>query len=99
MKNGLTNHSDVTRGDLAAFYFHQGSNSRAYDYLGAHPAENGFVFRVWAPNAEYIAVCGDFNGWDRGAHPMKRVTDVGVWEVTATNAKVGDKYKYYIYLI
>ena len=85
-------------GDQAEFYFHQGSSARAYEYLGAHPTPDGFRFRVWAPNADYVAVCGDFNGWDRGALPMKRVTAGGVWEATAPlgSARIGDKYKYFI---
>ena len=27
-----------------------------YTYLGAHPAEQGFTFRVWAPNARAVAL-------------------------------------------
>lgn len=29
-----------------------------YTYLGAHPAEQGFTFRVWAPNARAVALAG-----------------------------------------
>ena len=72
--------------DLAAYYFHQGTTTYAYDYLGAHYAEdkNGcsWTFRVWAPNAYRIEVVGDFNDWGEG-FPMTRVTEAGVWEYTA----------------
>lgn len=60
-----------------------------YTYLGAHPAEQGFTFRVWAPNARAVALAGDFNDWQ--PRPMTRL-DTGVWETAAENAKVYDAY-------
>ena len=85
-------------GDMAAYLFHQGTNYKAYDYLGAHKTDKGMTFRVWAPNAEKIYVVGDFNGWQE-THPMEVVTKGGVWEATLPAAEVrpGDKYKYKIY--
>ena len=64
-----------------------------YTYLGAHPAEQGFTFRVWAPHARAVALAGDFNGWQ--PRPMTRL-DTGVWETAAENAKVYDAYKYVV---
>ena len=64
-----------------------------YTYLGAHPAEQGFTFRVWAPHARAVALAGDFNGWQ--PQPMTRL-DTGVWETAAENAKVYDAYKYVV---
>ena len=65
----------------------------AYTYLGAHPAEKGYVFRVWAPHARAVALAGEFNGWQSAA--MTR-TDGGVWELTQPDAKVYDGYKYVV---
>ena len=65
----------------------------AYTYLGAHPAEKGYVFRVWAPHARAVALAGEFNGWQSAA--MTR-TDGGVWELTQPDAKIYDGYKYVI---
>ena len=49
----------------------------------AHPSTNGgvpgFHFAVWAPNADYVSVVGDFNGWDRGPQPLARDRISGVW--------------------
>ncbi len=46
------------------FLFNEGSHVRLYDKLGAHPATvsgvPGTVFAAWAPNAERVAVMGDF---------------------------------------
>lgn len=82
--------------NLAPYFFHQGTSTHAYDYLGVHKEDGKYVFRTWAPNADYVAVAGDFNGWDYGALPMVRITDAGVWEAITDNAQEGQKYKYFI---
>lgn len=65
------------------YFFHEGSDCRAYEFLGARPAKQGktagWMFRVWAPEAQEVSVVGDFNEWDREVHPMTKVS-VGVWE-------------------
>ena len=84
--------------EMAAYLFHQGTNFYAYEYLGVHFVGESVVFRVWAPNAEYVSVCGDFNFWNPDADPMTRITKGGVWEVALSleRAKVGQCYKYCI---
>ena len=52
-----------------------GCSDDAYRYLGAHPAENGYVFRVYAPNARSVRLVGDFNGWNTTVPPMERDAD------------------------
>ena len=64
---------------LATFLFHQGTNFRAYDYLGAHKEGEDFIFRVWAPHADKVFITGDFCNWDKSCE-MKRITDNGIWE-------------------
>lgn len=78
----------------APYLFHQGTNFKAYEYLGAHRDDknSGYVFRVWAPNADAAYVIGSFNGWDMSC-PMKRITDGGIWEAYAA-ASSGDMYKF-----
>ena len=83
--------------NVAEYFFHQGTNYKAYEYLGSHPSEGGgYVFRVWAPNADAVFLVGDFADWDAGI-PMSRVTEGGVWECISENASVGNRYKYKIY--
>ena len=77
------------------YLFHQGTNAKAYEFLGAHPAENGVCFRVWAPNAQWIGVAGDFNGWQAERAPMKK-NSIGVWECTVENVRKFDAYKFVI---
>lgn len=64
--------------------FHQGTNRRAYEMLGAHPVtqdgQEMWHFAVWAPNARAVSLIGEFNQWDRGKTPMQKVYD-GTWEV------------------
>ncbi|MBE6632953.1 MAG: 1,4-alpha-glucan branching enzyme [Ruminococcaceae bacterium] len=85
------------RDALAAYHFHQGTNSHAYAYLGAHLEEGSVVFRVWAPNAEAVFVCGDFNGWAPTRYPMRRVSTAGIYEcrIAADQIPIGSLYKFY----
>ncbi len=56
--------------------------ANAHRFFGFNYDETnkGWWFREWAPNADYLSLIGEFNNWDRGANPMKRV-DYGVWEI------------------
>ena len=87
-----------TVNDMAPYLFHQGTNYAAYEYLGVHRTEDGYVFRVWAPNADGIMLTGDFNNWSENIS-LERITEGGIWETTvdADYVKAGDKYKYKIY--
>ena len=79
--------------------FHRGDLIRAYELLGCHKETRdgveGYVFRVWAPNAHYVAVVGDFNFWNAGDLPMYRISQ-GVWEAFSVHAKPGGAYKIFI---
>ncbi|MGE8259401.1 MAG: 1,4-alpha-glucan branching enzyme, partial [Stenotrophomonas sp.] len=54
----------------------------------------GVRFAVWAPNAQRVAVVGDFNGWDGRRHPMRLRHAAGVWELFIPGVKPGDCYKF-----
>lgn len=78
------------------YYFHQGTNFCAYEFLGAHLLGEGrAVFRVWAPTAASVKVVGDFNNWGADGGKMSRISD-GVFEAEAENVRVFDNYKYKI---
>lgn len=66
--------------------------SDAYELLGCHKTENGFVFRVWAPNAKEVSLVGDFNAWNPAADKM--TSTGGVWQIEKAGLKVYDNYKY-----
>ena len=80
--------------------FHNGSCTRSYAYLGCHRSVregcDGFVFRVWAPNASRINVVGDFNFWNPEDLPMVRISQ-GVWEAWSDRPAEGCAYKYLVH--
>ncbi|MBE5782031.1 MAG: 1,4-alpha-glucan-branching enzyme [Clostridiales bacterium] len=51
-----------------------------YLYFGIHRTETGWVYREWLPGADAAWFTGDFNGWEKYSHPMKRIEN-GVWEI------------------
>jgi 1,4-alpha-glucan branching enzyme len=58
-----------------------------------HPA--GASFRVWAPNADQVYVCGSFNGWSREANPLAPEGN-GYWSADVAGVTAGASYKYRI---
>ena len=82
------------------YLFHEGTNYRSFEYMGAKPAKRGkgvgVILRVWAPNALSVSVVGDFNDWDRAKNPMQRISENGVWEVFVTGLHEFALYKYSI---
>ncbi len=81
--------------------FQNGTNYNLYKFFGSHPlkvlGKEGYYFAVWAPNATYISVVGDFNKWDTGAHPLfVRLDHSGIWEGFIPGIQEFENYKYYI---
>src|SRR4051812_13685156 len=87
-------------GPQDVYLYNEGSHLRLYDKLGSHPAEvngqAGYHFAVWAPNADYVSVVGDFNNWDRGANRLSPVGSSGVWAGFVAGGKTGTMYKYHV---
>lgn len=88
---------------LGSYFFHQGTNFKAYEYLGCHSYVDGeeerLLFRVWAPNALAVYVVGDFNCWGGGgtlSGEMERITPAGVWQASLPRLEDGTTYKYKI---
>jgi 1,4-alpha-glucan branching enzyme len=63
--------------------------------MGGIPIDGGVAFRVWAPNAQSVAVVGSFNGWDAGRAPMTAEAN-GSWYGEVAGAQVGDEYKFHL---
>jgi len=84
--------------DLPIYLFHQGTATRAYEFLGAHPCRkgkrDGYVFRLWAPRAKNVYLTGEFNDWDPMSAPMKKITQQGLWELFYPDVRQYDLYKY-----
>lgn len=62
--------------EVPIYLFHQGTNYKAYEFLGSHSSKrkgvSGAIFRVWAPHALSVSVVGDFNDWNRTQNPMEK---------------------------
>ena len=87
-------------GDLDLHLFAEGRHFELASMLGANPQTvdgvDGVRFAVWAPNAERVAVIGDFNSWDGRRHPMRLRYPAGVWELFVPRLATGARYKFAI---
>ena len=87
--------------DFDISLFRAGTHFRLYEKMGSHVVENqgvvGTYFAVWAPNANQVAVIGNFNGWNREEHKLaSRWDSSGIWEGWIPNIGRGEVYKYAI---
>ncbi len=77
--------------DMYSFY--KGQSFDAYEYLGAHPGENGITFRTFAPNASTVSLL--LGGKELA---MNAVYDGNFYELCLPNAEIGQTYEYRIYM-
>ncbi|MFB9864815.1 alpha amylase C-terminal domain-containing protein [Rufibacter immobilis] len=72
-----------------------------HQQMGLHyePQNKGWRYREWAPAAQALSLIGDFNFWDRAAHPLKKQEN-GIWEVFLPEDQVqvqhGHRYKVHV---
>ena len=68
----------------------QGTISQGHHLFGFTRGEQngqpGVWYREWAPGAHALHLIGDFNGWDRAAHPLRR-DEYGAWSVFLPDAE------------
>ena len=87
-------------GEQDLHLFNEGTNYRAYRTLGAHLGEvdgvRGVSFAVWAPNAERLAVMGDFNAWDKDGLQLRPLGTSGIWQGFVPGVQAGALYKYHL---
>ncbi|MBD5560987.1 MAG: 1,4-alpha-glucan branching protein GlgB [Clostridia bacterium] len=76
--------------DMYGFY--TGQSFDAYTFLGAHPADAGWIFRAFAPAAAHMSVL-----LDDGEHGMERCYDGNFFQVTIPGLQAGDTYEYRVY--
>ena len=82
------------------YLFGEGTNYEIHHKLGTHVQTirdvTGIYFAVWAPEAKRVSVIGNFNNWDGRRHLMRKLGDIGIWELFIPDVKQGDIYKYEI---
>ncbi|RPD43181.1 1,4-alpha-glucan branching protein GlgB [Chitinophaga barathri] len=81
--------------------FQEGSHDRLYEKFGSHALTyegvTGTYFAVWAPNAAFVSVIGDFNSWNTYSHTLfPRWDKSGIWEGFVPHLKENTLYKYFI---
>jgi len=74
--------------------FYDGKSFDLYQYLGAHVADGGVIFRTYAPAASSVSVIGEFNGWQ--GQEMQRVQNGQFFETFVPGAREGQMYKFRI---
>ena len=94
-----------TLGTLDQHLIGEGRHERLWDVLGANlktyttdmGTVTGTAFAVWAPNAEGVAVVGDFCGWNPTQFPMRSLGSTGIWEVFIPGVGEGERYKFAVH--
>lgn len=102
-QNGLLAHDpyafDLVFGELDRHLFAHGVHYRLYEVMGGKVATqqgiSGTRFTVWAPNAKWVSLVGDFNYWDGRVNPMRNYG--GVWEIFIPGIGNYQKYKFEIH--
>jgi len=56
------------------------ASSHEYYGIQVDPIRKGWTYREWAPNAQALYLIGDFNGWNRTSHPLRK-NSRGDWEI------------------
>ena len=98
-EKSVWNYSLFTEEDVTNYQ--KGTNYTLYKKFGSHFLKvlntDGYYFSVWAPNATTVSVIGEFNNWDKNAHPLfVRLDNSGIWEGFIPNIQKGAQYKYHI---
>jgi 1,4-alpha-glucan branching enzyme len=89
---------DAPLGAHDLYLFNEGTHRRLYDVLGAQwtvvDGIAGVRFAVWAPNAEGVAVVGDWNDWDDRRQPLGAQGSSGLWTLFVPELAAGACYKF-----
>lgn len=90
----------LDEGEFDAHLFHEGTFYKSYSFLGSHHLTrdhfNFTRFVVWAPNAKYVNLVGDFNGWHDEAYPLAKIEESGLWQICILPVSDYANYKYRI---
>lgn len=89
--------NDQLIGALDLHLFGEGTHRRLWELLGPQRIDDSpsTRFAVWAPNAQAVAVVGDWNEWQPEAME-RRDGASGIWSATVGGASPGHCYKYEI---
>ncbi len=84
------------------YFFDQGKSLESYKVFGAHLEKDeegkciGVEFCLYAPNAKYVAVVGEWNFFNPGQDKMELIDQCGIWYLHLTGNFEWQRYKYYL---
>uniref|UniRef100_A0A7S2ZTP4 1,4-alpha-glucan branching enzyme n=3 Tax=Rhodosorus marinus TaxID=101924 RepID=A0A7S2ZTP4_9RHOD len=64
--------------------------SKGMKFFGFNVVNDGILYREWAPGADAVYICGDFNNWDKSQHKLKR-EEYGYWSILLPRKKDGSQ--------
>jgi len=72
--------------------------AKEHEFFGLHRKRDGWVFREYAPHASFLALTGDFTGWQVDERFVLSPAGNGIWEgkFPLTSLKHGMHYKMFI---
>ena len=73
--------------------------ARSHEVFGLHRIDGDWIFREWAPRAKALFLTGDFNGWSRTEHPLRRSQELGVWEIRIPGDFIREGMKYKVQVV
>ncbi len=80
------------------FLFHQGTHYTAYNFLGAHPQDDGKIrFITWAPKAKHVQLACQYNHFSGDGLDFECLSEEGLWVLYTDKVRPGDVYKYKIH--
>ncbi|MFM7389100.1 MAG: 1,4-alpha-glucan branching protein GlgB [Vampirovibrionales bacterium] len=87
--------------DFDIYLLNEGRHLQLYNKLGTHlhtlaDGRQGVHFAVWAPNAQFVSVMGDFNNWNKTNCPLENIQGSGFWGGFIEGIGEGASYKYTI---
>ncbi len=92
----MTKDKKTDERSLPEYLFRQGTNYKAWEYLGAHRTADGYVFRTWAPSASSVSLCADFTSWIIGLPMVKDESGIWIAEIKTDESFEGQRYKFKI---
>ncbi len=86
--------------EFQTYLFNTGKNYQSYKMFGSHEIiiknKKMYRFSVWAPNADAVAVVGEFNAWNENGFYLEKIHESGIWCGLFENVQKGQFYKYRI---
>ena len=96
----MANRGMIEISEMDQYLFATGTHYEIYKKMGAHICEQdgvqGVYFAVWAPNAQWVHVVGNFNGWNEDSHPMNKLGDGGIYGLFVPGIGEYEVYKYLV---